>query len=170
MVPEDVRQNTSPACSAFHELTDGPDLQVVNIVTARAAIDADHALHLTPLSSERDRSGFSQDAVPALGALDLDRNHPRQTARPATCGFDDKIHLDTGGRPVIGEPTVLAADLVVDTQLVVNQGFKRSALPAPVGGIPQQTGRSPGDTRVEPVEFRLRGSRTLSPGRQAGRM
>jgi hypothetical protein len=30
----------------FHELADGPDLQVVNVVTARAAIDADHALHL----------------------------------------------------------------------------------------------------------------------------
>jgi len=30
----------------FHELPDGPDLQVVKAVTARSAIDADHAFHL----------------------------------------------------------------------------------------------------------------------------
>jgi hypothetical protein len=44
-------------------------------------------------------------------------------------GLDDKVHFHAGGCSVIGNRPMLAADLVVDVQLMVNEGFQRGPLP-----------------------------------------
>lgn len=117
------------------ELSAGKDRKVVVLVAARAGVNAEGTVHFQAGLSHEVAHRFLPRTIPFFSQLDLDGHDMGRLVGLALAGLDDEIHLDPGGGAVIGQGTVLAADLVVNAQFVEDQGMPAAPTPPAAPGF-----------------------------------
>jgi hypothetical protein len=138
----------------LHKLRNGQHADVVELVPPRTAVNADHAFDLHSCRIRKATKRFIPSPIPTLGQLDLDGNDAGGGIRPPARGFNDKIHFHSGRCSIVGHGAVLPADLIVNTQFVIDQGLQRQSLPLSVCRVARQLEEKRGIEQVEPESAR----------------